>query len=151
MTYFKDLFETLDAKISISFYQTLEGLEGRNNRNKNEKARNMLFTYGGKTADLMAVEFKWAYKQIFKRYATANNYIEFIVDLYGHRNGWSKRHVIFVIDYIYYKNLEHHFKAINKGAFAPSAHVDGDVVEAHEEFKIVEIINSVLEKGVAYE
>lgn len=148
MTYFKDLFDTLEAKISISLYQRLEDFSDRNKNEKAHKARNMLFTYDGKTADLMAVEFKWAYKQIFKRYATANNYIEFIVDLYGHRNGWSKEHVIFVIDYIYYKNLEHHFKAIKKGAFAPSAHIEGDLVEAHDEFKIVEIINSVIERGI---
>ena len=148
MTIFKDFYNTIDAKLTITMFSSLDSLKKPSTRAKEEKARNMLFTYDGATAELMAVEFKWAYKQLFKRYATANNYIEFIVDLYGHRNGWSKRHVLFVIDYIYYKNLEHHFKAINRGAFAPSAHVDGDVVEAHEEFKIVEIINSVIERGI---
>ena len=145
MTIFADLFDTALVKFSIAMHQTHANPETRHSE---EQARNMLFTYDGKTADLMAVQFKWAYKQIFKKYANANNYIEFIVDLYGHREGWTKKHVELVIDYIYYKNLEHHFKAIKGGAFAPAAHVDGDVVTAREEFDVVKIISDVLERGI---
>lgn len=116
-----------------------------------EKARNLLFTYTVDTFHMEVVDFLWCYRQIFREKPNIHNYIEFIVDLYGHREEWSPERISFVIEYIKCHNLYYKFKGyygvkpyveIESGCIfrVVDAYYDALSIKVYEEFEVVEDI-----------